>query len=107
MPLRKDIKRGFITKLTVWGVSPSIAVLSEETATAAETWHHHYDNNDYNGSDQHTDNDANGIAEKSEKSNKHKIKYWMKEQIKVTFQYVPGILLEVAVLRLTLGKLEK
>lgn len=49
--------------LTVWGVSPSIAVLSEETATAAETWHHHYDNNYYNGSHQHTHDDADRVAE--------------------------------------------
>ena len=49
--------------LTVWSVSSSVSVFSEETATAAETWHHHYDNNYYNGSDQHTNNDADGIAE--------------------------------------------
>lgn len=60
-----------IAWLTVWGVSSSITVFSEETATAAETWHHHYDNNDYDGSDQHTDNDANCIAEISNKSNKY------------------------------------
>lgn len=87
-----------IAWLTVWGVSSSIAVFSEETATAAETWHHHYDNNDYDGSDQHTDNDANCIAEISNKSNKYldandfKIKYPIKKQ-----QHIKALFLAIRV----------